>query len=1698
MKKTIFGLIALTLMLGFFNGAFAWTDYTSSDRLTFDGAPNGDGVYEFNTGLRVINEDSQNPIFFQIDPGVTLRFGDNDRGLRIEGNVILIAKGLPTRGEKSRTGYILFESVKDHQMKAPMINLVMAEDPKRNDADCFPKAVIEYCELEGPIETAIRSESADLIIRYNRIHTDCNGIFMADDRFEEDGDIALWVFSDRAEITGNIIEGYGGLFEYPEEFIKGSTLSVAEYAGSGIYFHAAVLNSITRNNILIQGINKKETGCGIFFRSLYQPSVDLRFRNIVNNNVIDHIPTDNTKLVDLNCGINIGINRYDSGTDPIEFDLEDMQLFINNNIIQETVAGIFIHNPDWYLNRPADLPSFIDYNDYYLVNEPWIIIDALGRPNRLEFGTNNLYEDPSFVSISDVNYRLSNNSLLYDEGTNGYAGVVNYTDIYVSSPSDLDYMVDIGAYSGGEECYRIQKHLTYPGLLYDNTRSWSGSVAKDHNEFIIFEDNMFVEEYADVSELETSFIEGLPPISWEFDNNYGINTHQTGILSVTHINPSGQPADSNRIFGSSWQGIASNGLGRISFDNFYLRGCDEAFTGAFHSLNLNDGLITDCNDYLLDTPTIVNLNLSNLVSAGSFDIIDNLINVGLVSGSIDIDNCDFFYREDGLIVGNTTSPVTLNNFNIFGTTGTSESIRIDEISSGGSLVVEDCELTAGRFGIRVVQSNGEIDISGNEVRSIDGATNDIPVFISNMTGTNLKINQNTIPYINKGIFLSSISSKIYIIGNQLLTLNSLSKGIEVYYASGPSLHIEDNHVNYGISGLSVGQSGTPIYINGDQYFAVNNSAEGIKIEDHTGALLVDTLSVNNGAYGINTTRVTGDITLKHATMTSNNESAITIDEHEGSFFVDTLNVSNSNYGIKLSDINGTIDVDKTVMSGISNDGINIQNCSGYEISIDNATIFFMGNGIYLNSLNDAVTITSSLLSGLNSDENSACVSMQGVTQAVNMSSLTCSNEGYGIFSTNNTGLTTVSNSRLYVPIPGSTIESHGIFSEDDSNSILIADCHFSEYKNGSSYGILIRSRDGYTEIRSDTLSNCYYGVYLPAAGQPIGGIELANNIYEWDGTPGTQSKAIHIFSGHPDETLTKTIQNETISGYKTGVRIQGLTSTLDISDCNLQDCIYGISLSDCNSGSDVISNCVIESDVNGEFGEGSGLTMIDVTGIQINTSSFETKSNCIVARDNVGFSIYGCDSITSTGIDTLNPEEGIGILSNVGFQMTHSCIRDCAKNAIKVIGTSNIINAPTVFLGSFDSVGSVELEGRNLIYNCGQEDSSPTIHPTNDHWMIDLVDDSQTLEKYATIQSTHNDLIIFQPNQVENIYYGPCFGKMIDHIDSSTVFIDTSWINNNYWGRYINDAAHDGQPFRTWFSWMLDDREEDLEWINICAPNRFTTFNTSPFADLPNPGNDAIGLPDNNISSHVSMEPNEIMANSSQTVISSTNATKVKNALMKISSMDGGSDYSTDQVISQLSQWADPDGTTMLELEAARLLSRKYIKQNMFDEASAVLDSWVENPMIMKRQADLEKLYLNYSRKLSDLKQEDPLKLNEWYAIELDKIYGVGSGNVDAEEDEIPNDVEEINLPMEFCIHQSYPNPFNPTATLKIDLPEVADVRIAIFNVMGQQVYNEVHEQMPAGYKTFNINGQEWSSGAYFISASAGNINKVQKIVLIK
>jgi hypothetical protein len=90
------------------------------------------------------------------------------------------------------------------------------------------------------------------------------------------------------------------------------------------------------------------------------------------------------------------------------------------------------------------------------------------------------------------------------------------------------------------------------------------------------------------------------------------------------------------------------------------------------------------------------------------------------------------------------------------------------------------------------------------------------------------------------------------------------------------------------------------------------------------------------------------------------------------------------------------------------------------------------------------------------------------------------------------------------------------------------------------------------------------------------------------------------------------------------------------------------------------------------------------------------------------------------------------------------------------------------------------------------------------------------------------------------------------------------------------------------------------------------------------------------------------------------------------------------------------------------------------------------------------------------------------------------------------------SLPAVFSLSQNYPNPFNPATEIEFALPTASDVRLEVFNVLGQRIDMLVNGLLPAGYHSVTWNANSQSSGIYFYKITAGNFSQIHQMTLLK
>ncbi len=102
--------------------------------------------------------------------------------------------------------------------------------------------------------------------------------------------------------------------------------------------------------------------------------------------------------------------------------------------------------------------------------------------------------------------------------------------------------------------------------------------------------------------------------------------------------------------------------------------------------------------------------------------------------------------------------------------------------------------------------------------------------------------------------------------------------------------------------------------------------------------------------------------------------------------------------------------------------------------------------------------------------------------------------------------------------------------------------------------------------------------------------------------------------------------------------------------------------------------------------------------------------------------------------------------------------------------------------------------------------------------------------------------------------------------------------------------------------------------------------------------------------------------------------------------------------------------------------------------------------------------------------------------------------------DEISTGIESENknIPESFHLNQNYPNPFNPSTNIKYGLPTASNVKLEVYNFLGQKIITLLDSYQSAGYHEVKFDASQLASGIYLYRLQAGEFIQIEKMMLLK
>lgn len=89
-------------------------------------------------------------------------------------------------------------------------------------------------------------------------------------------------------------------------------------------------------------------------------------------------------------------------------------------------------------------------------------------------------------------------------------------------------------------------------------------------------------------------------------------------------------------------------------------------------------------------------------------------------------------------------------------------------------------------------------------------------------------------------------------------------------------------------------------------------------------------------------------------------------------------------------------------------------------------------------------------------------------------------------------------------------------------------------------------------------------------------------------------------------------------------------------------------------------------------------------------------------------------------------------------------------------------------------------------------------------------------------------------------------------------------------------------------------------------------------------------------------------------------------------------------------------------------------------------------------------------------------------------------------------------IPVNFSLQQNYPNPFNPSTSINYNLAELSHVSLKIFNALGKEIASIVNERQQTGFYSVDWKAENYPSGVYFYTLTAGNFTQTRRMLLLK
>jgi serine protease AprX len=142
-------------------------------------------------------------------------------------------------------------------------------------------------------------------------------------------------------------------------------------------------------------------------------------------------------------------------------------------------------------------------------------------------------------------------------------------------------------------------------------------------------------------------------------------------------------------------------------------------------------------------------------------------------------------------------------------------------------------------------------------------------------------------------------------------------------------------------------------------------------------------------------------------------------------------------------------------------------------------------------------------------------------------------------------------------------------------------------------------------------------------------------------------------------------------------------------------------------------------------------------------------------------------------------------------------------------------------------------------------------------------------------------------------------------------------------------------------------------------------------------------------------------------------------------------------------------------------------------------------------------LILSVNPELTPMQVRDALRSTASRNSSPDNQYGWGIIDALAAANSVTSTLWEP-APKQYYLYQNYPNPFNPTTTIQYELPRVSNVKLVLYDILGNKVRTLVNGPVQPGVHRIELNAEGLASGVYLLNLIAQDYHQTIKLMVAK